>query len=389
MKKFIFAIAFFILSSIPVYATESIQHQSVTLSVYNLSSENNKPIENTVFTLYAAEDVYNTANEVIIPKDTTIKSVTTDKNGLAQFSFSVPVGRYYIKQMAVPSGYIIDNTPIYIDIITGQNEYNETIYNTYRDGNLYIEATAQESVPITDTYQVGIALKNNSLMKVNNFILVADMPMHTELMSISTGKYNTQSIISVYFKTNLSTDWLLWRSVMSDEPTVLVVSDIGLPENAYVRSVMVDYGNVDAAYQTLEGAGVSFQIRAGNTLQAQEVLSHNVTLSGYVDGTKSSCHAHADVVVSEPVAQTSDEESTENNVTEDEKNKEERDVLAENGSVVSPVATSQDDDSGSTTSANSPETGDGTVWIPYVVMMIVLLVAAVVTLCMIGKRKKC
>jgi len=270
MKKFIFAIAFFILSSIPVYATESIQHQSVTLSVYNLSSENNKPIENTVFTLYAAEDVYNTANEVIIPKDTTIKSVTTDKNGLAQFSFSVPVGRYYIKQMAVPSGYIIDNTPIYIDIITGQNEYNETIYNTYRDGNLYIEATAQESVPITDTYQVGIALKNNSLMKVNNFILVADMPMHTELMSISTGKYNTQSIISVYFKTNLSTDWLLWRSVMSDEPTVLVVSDIGLPENAYVRSVMVDYGNVDAAYQTLEGAGVSFQIRAGNTLQAQE-----------------------------------------------------------------------------------------------------------------------
>lgn len=389
MKKFVFAFALFLLSSISVNATENIQHQNVTLSVYNLSSENNKPIENTVFTLYAAEDIYNTANEVIIPKDTTIKSVTTDKNGLAQFSFSVPIGRYYIKQMAVPSGYIIDNAPVYIDVIAGQTEYNETIYNTYRDGNLYIEATAQEYAAIGETYQVGIALKNNSLMKVNNFILVADMPMHTQLISLSTGKYNTQSVISVYFKTNLSTDWLLWRSVMSDEPTILAVNEIGLPDNAYVRSIMVDYGNVDAAYQTLEGAGVSFQIRAGDTLNVQDVLSHSVTLSGYVDGTKSSCHAHADVVVNEALAQTNEGGDPENDLVEQDKNVSQQNSSDESAGVVSPVATLQEGSDGNLANSSAPETGDATIWIPYVIMMIILLVVAVVTLFIMNKRKKC
>lgn len=376
MKKIIIFLVTFLLFSTTAFASENIQHQNITVSVYNLSSDNNKPIENAVFTLYAGEDIYNTANEVIIPKDTSVKSVTTDKNGLAQFVFSVPIGRYYIKQMAVPSGYVIDNMPIDITINEGQSEYNETIYNTYRDGNLLVDLATDESASVGNNYKVGISVKNNSPLKANNFIMIAEIPLHTQLQNIVTGKYNQESIISVYFKTNLSTDWLLWRSIMSSESTILSVQDISLPDNAYIKSIMIDYGNVDAAFQSVPGEGIVLDIVPGATVAVSDILTHNISLTGYIDGTKSSCHVHADITV----IRNENEEQGELSGAETNES------IQGSNSIVSPVATSQQNEDGK--AGASPETGDSTVFVPFIIAIVTLIAIAIVTIIMIAKRKK-
>lgn len=87
----------------------------------------NKLAEGYVFGLYTAEHIGD------VPADVLLEVLTTDDQGVAQTSISLPYGNYYLKELAVPLETIemlTDKLPLTIDSEINVQHYDSPIYNT-------------------------------------------------------------------------------------------------------------------------------------------------------------------------------------------------------------------------------------------------------------------
>ena len=89
-----------------VLYTDSIvnRRRKITLSVEKVDANTSKPLSGGKFDLYAKEDIVNVDGEVIVEKDSIIKSVAS-KEGVVDFELDLPYGNYYIKESEAISGY--------------------------------------------------------------------------------------------------------------------------------------------------------------------------------------------------------------------------------------------------------------------------------------------
>ena len=73
-------------------------------------------LEGAVYGLYAREDIVHPDGRTgtIYKKDTLITSLTTDKNGEASVS-DLYLGKYYLKELSAPVGYVLDPTEHDVD----------------------------------------------------------------------------------------------------------------------------------------------------------------------------------------------------------------------------------------------------------------------------------
>ena len=87
----------------------------------------NKLAEGYVFGLYTAEHIGD------VPADVLLEVLTTDDQGVAQTSISLPYGNYFLKELAVPLETIemlTDKLPLTIDSELNVQHYDSPIYNT-------------------------------------------------------------------------------------------------------------------------------------------------------------------------------------------------------------------------------------------------------------------
>ena len=87
----------------------------------------NKLAEGYVFGLYTAEHIGD------VPADVLLEVLTTDDQGVAQTSISLPYGNYYLKELAVPDEtvYLLtDKLPLTINSELNVRHYDSPIYNT-------------------------------------------------------------------------------------------------------------------------------------------------------------------------------------------------------------------------------------------------------------------
>ena len=87
----------------------------------------NKLAESYVFGIYTAEHIGD------VPADVLLEVLTTDDQGVAQTSISLPYGNYYLKELAVPPETIemlTDKLPLTIDSKINVQHYDSPIYNT-------------------------------------------------------------------------------------------------------------------------------------------------------------------------------------------------------------------------------------------------------------------
>ena len=66
-------------------------------------------IKNISFGFYAAEDI-TAVNGAVIPADSLIEIVTLDENGKAVIKTDIPMGSYYVKEIAADEHYILNDT---------------------------------------------------------------------------------------------------------------------------------------------------------------------------------------------------------------------------------------------------------------------------------------
>lgn len=88
------------------------------LGIYKTDLETGDTIKGALFGLYAAENIVDNHNKILIEKNSLIEKVMTDKSGYAKFTADLPIARYYIKEIKPASGYKENTEKIEIDATT-------------------------------------------------------------------------------------------------------------------------------------------------------------------------------------------------------------------------------------------------------------------------------
>lgn len=88
--------------------------QKVEVSVLKKDVKTEAVLEGAVFGLYAKEDIL-AHGEVIVKADTLLGEVVSGKDGKAMFALNVPFGKYYVKELKAPAGYVSSEKTVEVE----------------------------------------------------------------------------------------------------------------------------------------------------------------------------------------------------------------------------------------------------------------------------------
>ena len=100
--------------------TLSDERQKVTVSVKKEMEENTvypnpEAYKDVQFGLYAAEDILDVNGTVALEKDSLLEVITLDETLTGTVSMDLPIGSYYLQEIATNEAYILDETKYPID----------------------------------------------------------------------------------------------------------------------------------------------------------------------------------------------------------------------------------------------------------------------------------
>lgn len=81
------------------------ERQKVELSVEKQDAETGKALKGATFGLYNKE-ANSSGDKVIVKADTLLQEITSNEKGKAAFTLDLPLGRYYVKELQAPAGYV-------------------------------------------------------------------------------------------------------------------------------------------------------------------------------------------------------------------------------------------------------------------------------------------
>lgn len=79
--------------------------QKVQITVEKQDAENGAILAGAMFGLYSAEDIVS-GEETIVEADILLETADSDENGKAMFTLDLPLGQYYVKELAAPAGFV-------------------------------------------------------------------------------------------------------------------------------------------------------------------------------------------------------------------------------------------------------------------------------------------
>jgi LPXTG-motif cell wall-anchored protein len=132
---------------IPVVSEEvtfTNERQKVSITVEKQDAQTGAVLSGASFGLYNAEDIA-AGGSVIVPADTLLETVTSDGNGQAVFTLDLPLGQYYVKELAALDGYVSSDEILTFDAsYQGQEVSVVTLKSVMKNTATTVEITKSD-----------------------------------------------------------------------------------------------------------------------------------------------------------------------------------------------------------------------------------------------------
>ena len=152
------------------------KRQKVDLKVVKEDAENGKKLEGAEFGIYNKNDILS-GDKVIVKADTLLQKVMSDKNGLAQFTLDLPLGKYYVKELQAPDGYVSSDEIMEFDAsYQGQDVKVVKLSATKKNQPTTVEITKADVTTGVELDGASLLVLNKKGEVVDSWTSVKDKP---------------------------------------------------------------------------------------------------------------------------------------------------------------------------------------------------------------------
>jgi len=214
-----------------------------TSSEYNQYSKLDKgsPLANVIFEVYDSQD-------------NLVDTITTDENGKA-VTKELLKGIYKIKEISSAKYYLLNENIYEAEIEKHQEIVNVDITNDNVNIDIDIEKRGFiETQSNDDIYYNFKNIKNKSNVPLDNFTWSDKLPTDAvRINRLYTGTWNEELEYSVYYKTNKSEDYILFKENLNTQIIYkLDFKKLELESDEYVTDYEFRFGTVKAGFQEVE-----------------------------------------------------------------------------------------------------------------------------------------
>ena len=207
------------------------------------AKDKDKKLEGAKFGIYDAN-----TNELL-------QTVVTDKDGKATTDYLYK-GKYYAKELETGSDYYVLNENSYeFEIVEHDKIVEKEIENAPVEIEVDVDKEGTKEIKPGEPVDYKFTnVANLSNIYLEEFKWYDYIPTdYIRLESMTTGTWNQDLTYDVYYKTNKSEDYVLFKENLSTkENQTLDFKSVTLAEDEYITETMFDFGRVEKGFREVD-----------------------------------------------------------------------------------------------------------------------------------------
>ena len=213
-----------------------------------------------------------------------LETLTTNKEGIA-ISSNLEKGEYKVKEVETNKNYIL-NTQTQNAIIKENGEVvTLDITNDSKNPDIDIEKNGPDKAEIGSKIEYDISIRNTGNTKLDNFTMKDILPYkYIKTNKFKTGTYNQDVKYNLYYKTNMSTEYVLLMEDLNSKENYEINFDEELAENEYLTEIKLEFGTVDVGFCSNENPHIFATIK--NDVKSESTFKNMADVSGNLDDYK-------------------------------------------------------------------------------------------------------
>lgn len=152
------------------------ERQKVELSVEKRDAETGKALKGATFGLYNKEAI-SSGDKVIVKADTLLQEITSNEKGKAAFTLDLPLGRYYVKELQAPAGYVSSDEIMEFDATyQGQDVKTIKLKSVKKNQPTTVEVTKADITTGTELDGASMSVLDKDGNVIDSWTSVKDSP---------------------------------------------------------------------------------------------------------------------------------------------------------------------------------------------------------------------
>lgn len=152
------------------------ERQKVELSVEKQDAETGKALKGATFGLYNKEAI-SSGDKVVVKADTLLQEITSNEKGKAAFSLDLPLGRYYVKELQAPAGYVSSDEILEFDATyQGQDVKTIKLKSVKKNQPTTVEVTKADITTGTELDGASMSVLDKNGNVIDSWTSVKDSP---------------------------------------------------------------------------------------------------------------------------------------------------------------------------------------------------------------------
>ena len=152
------------------------ERQKVELSVEKQDAETGKALKGATFGLYNKEAI-SSGDKVVVKADTLLQEITSNEKGKAAFTLDLPLGRYYVKELQAPAGYVSSDEILEFDATyQGQDVKTIKLKSVKKNQPTTVEVTKADIMTGTELDGASMSVLDKDGNVIDSWTSVKDSP---------------------------------------------------------------------------------------------------------------------------------------------------------------------------------------------------------------------
>ena len=152
------------------------ERQKVELNVEKQDAETGKALKGATFGLYNKEAI-SSGDKVVVKADTLLQEITSNEKGKAAFTLDLPLGRYYVKELQAPAGYVSSDEILEFDATyQGQDVKTIKLKSVKKNQPTTVEVTKADITTGTELDGASMSVLDKDGNVIDSWTSVKDSP---------------------------------------------------------------------------------------------------------------------------------------------------------------------------------------------------------------------